>query len=301
MTASAQGVDVSAYQPVLTSEALAPYSFAFAKATNGDQLADPNFTGNWRAMKAAGKMRGAYHELVSPDAASAKAQADYFLAVVVGEGLEPGDMLAVVASDYAGVTDATVKAWCDEVNAAAPASVVIVYSDLSVTRTLTSCTGYPLWVAHPSDAAPSSVAPWDRWTLWQWSETDLDKDAYNGTEAEMRAWLDSAANPVPPADWTFGAPQNLAVHPGHTSVRLAWEPPADAPETPAQYRVFVYAGTVCDVATLVPTYPREAASGSFSGGGLDRHRTYTAHVVAEGADSTRVAPDVFASAEFTTG
>jgi lysozyme len=302
MTASAQGIDVSAYQPVLTAEALAPYSFAFAKATNGNTLADGNFGGNWRAMKDAGKIRGAYHELVSPAAASGQAQAAYFLSVVVAEGLEPGDMLAVVASDYGGVTDFEVKSWCDAVKAAAPLSPVLVYSDLTVAKALTSCTGYDLWVAHPSDSAPESVTPWKTWRLWQWgSPENVDHDAHNGTEQDMRAWLGSVADPVPPDGWTFGPPQRLAAHPGHTSVRLEWSGPGGAPEKPAQYRVFIYEGTACSVATLVTSYPRETANEKFRGGGLKRGRTYTAHVVAEGPDGTRVAPDVYASAVLTTG
>ena len=66
MTASAQGIDVSAYQNPLTADALKGLDFAFCKATNGSTLADPVFARNWRTMKAAGVRRGAYHELASP-------------------------------------------------------------------------------------------------------------------------------------------------------------------------------------------------------------------------------------------
>ena len=61
-------------------------------------------------------------------------------------------MLAVVASDYQGVTDAEVKAFCDHVKAAAPRCIVLVYSDLSLLPALPSCTGYPLWIAWPSSS-----------------------------------------------------------------------------------------------------------------------------------------------------
>jgi lysozyme len=189
---SAQGIDVSAFQPVLTSADLNGLAFCFTKATDGPSETDPNFTLNWRVMKSAGIHRGAYHEL-RPGAAGP--QAEHFLAVVKDAGLEPGDMLAVVASDYGGVTDAEVKTWCDQVQAASRTSPVLIYSDLSVARTLTSCTGYALWVAWPSSTAPSSVTPWKTWKFWQWSETDLDRDAYNGTAAELQAWLDAIAYP----------------------------------------------------------------------------------------------------------
>jgi GH25 family lysozyme M1 (1,4-beta-N-acetylmuramidase) len=302
LTASAQGIDVSSYQPVLTVDALSGLDFCFVKATNGDRLADENFAANWATLKAAGLHRGAYHELVSPAVASAKAQAQYFLACVVAEGLEAGDMLAVVASDYQGVTDSEVKAFCDAIHAAAPASPVLVYSDLDVAKALGSCTGYPLWVAWPSDTAPDSVAPWKTWTFWQWSETALDRDAYNGTAAELQAWLDSVACPVTPADWTFRAPRDLKATGGRTSVKLTWSEPAGAPENAAQYNVFIYRGTTtCNTSTLVPSYPRAVTKTEFIGGSLARGGTYTAHVVAEGPDNTRVAPDTYASVTFTTG
>ncbi len=134
MTASAQGIDVSSYQDRLTAAALKPYAFAFTKATDGPETLDPNFYVNWQMMKSVGIHRGTYHELWSSSSASPVEQADRFLDVVHAGGLEPGDMLAVVASDYQGVTDAEVKAFCDHVKAAAPRCIVLVYSDLSLLR-----------------------------------------------------------------------------------------------------------------------------------------------------------------------
>jgi GH25 family lysozyme M1 (1,4-beta-N-acetylmuramidase) len=191
---SAQGIDVSAYQAPLTPAALDGLDFAFAKATNGPYGTDPNFSGNWAEIRAAGKLRGAYHELTPGDPS---AQAAHFLATVQARGLEAGDMLACVASDYPA-TDADVRAFCDSVHSATSGrNPVLVYSDLSVARTLTSCTGYDLWAAWPSASPPESVAPWKTWRLWQWSETALDRDAFNGSAAEMTAWLATFTHPAP--------------------------------------------------------------------------------------------------------
>ena len=298
MADSAQGIDVSSYQAVLTTADLDGLTFCFAKATDGASDTDSNFADNWSVMKSVGIHRGAYHELQSPSSSSAASQADHFLAVVKAAGLEAGDMLAVVASDYTGVTDAEVLAWCEQVQAAAPTSPVLVYSDLSVAATLTSCTGYPLWVAWPSDTAPSSVSPWSTWKLWQWDETTLDKDAYNGTAAQMQTWLDTYADKT---GWTFGPPQDLKATGGHTTVALTWEEPADAPEAPAEYNVFIYKGTTTDRSTLVSSYPRAVTTTKFEGGGLTESGTFTAHVVAEGAGGTHVGADVYASVTFATG
>lgn len=196
MTDSAQGIDVSSYQPRLAAADLAGLDFCFAKATDGAYGSDPNFAANWDVIKAAGRFRGAYHELRADAVAE---QAAHFLAVVRAAGLEPGDMLAVSVSDYSGVTDADAKGFLDAVKAATGGrNPVICYTDLSVAAGLGSCAGYPLWIAWPSQTAPASVAPWSSWRLWQWDETGLDQDAYNGTAAEMAAWIATYSKPSPP-------------------------------------------------------------------------------------------------------
>ena len=205
---SAQGIDVSAYQDTLTARALEGLDFAFAKATDGPGGTDPNFAGNWAAIRAAGKFRGAYHEL---QAGNPSGQAGHFLAVVRAQGLQPADMLACVASDYPA-TDADVRAFCDTVKSATGGrNPVIVYSDLSVARTLASCTGYDLWIAWPSGTAPGSVTPWKTWRLWQWQMTGLDRDAYNGAPAQMAAWLATFRGTAPPPapTWTEMIMQEL--------------------------------------------------------------------------------------------
>ena len=59
----ALGVDVSLWQPNVDWAALknGGVAFAFAKATEADNITDPQFAKNWPAMKAAGVVRGAYH------------------------------------------------------------------------------------------------------------------------------------------------------------------------------------------------------------------------------------------------
>jgi GH25 family lysozyme M1 (1,4-beta-N-acetylmuramidase) len=298
MPDNAPGIDVSSYQSVLTRADLDGLSFVFAKASDGTAT-DPHFAANWGVLKSAGMRRGAYHEL---QGGSAGPQADHFLSVVEAAGLEAGDMLAVSASDYPGVTDAEVKAWCDQVQAAARLSPVLVYSDLSTAATLTSCTKYDLWVAWPNPEseppATSQLGPWKSWRFWQWDETTLDRDIYHGTEQELSAWIESIADP---SGWTFGPPRNLKAAGGITTVKLTWSEPADAPQAPAEYNVFIYDGTTTDAKTIVKSYPRTTKTTEFEGGSLERGRTYTAHVVAEGPNGTRVGRDAYASVTFKTG
>jgi lysozyme len=196
---SAQGIDVSHYQPVLTAASLAGLDFAFCKATDGSDDTDDHFAANWAVIKTARKFAGAYHELRPGFKDGIADQAAHFLSVVRAQGLEPGDMLAVSASDYR-VTDADVKAFCDWVaDATGGLNPVIVYTDLSVAVTLTSCAGYPLWLAWPSGTATANVAPWESWHLWQWNETGQDKDAFNGDADAMAAWIATyVPAPAPP-------------------------------------------------------------------------------------------------------
>ena len=94
---------------------------------------------------------------------------------------------------------------------------------------------------------------------------------------------------------------------GHTTVSAHWGHPAgDYPAPPADYAVYAYTGETCDTGTLVASYPRPApagtaAGGEFSGGGLARGQAYTLHVTASGPGGSHEKPDVYASAQFSTG
>ena len=213
MTASAQGRDVSAYQLPLVPADLSGLDFAWTKVTDGLSLTDPNLASNWAILGKWGKPRGGYHELTSGDTPS---QAAFFIAALNGHGgLRAGDMLAVVASDYSGVTDAGVRAWCDKVRSLAGAGhPILVYTDLSVAETLvTTSQHYDLWVAWPSSTAPVPAqwapAKWKTWRFWQWGEIrGVDADAFNGDAAGLRAWISTYTKETgmeitkpPPGNW----------------------------------------------------------------------------------------------------
>src|SRR5262249_22791906 len=60
---SLKGIDVSNYQGKIDWQAVKKSGvvFAFAKATEGVDFVDKSFAANFKAMKAAGIIRGAYH------------------------------------------------------------------------------------------------------------------------------------------------------------------------------------------------------------------------------------------------
>lgn len=210
MTASAQGKDFSFYQGVLTTADLEGLDFAYCKATEGITITDPQSASSWALFASAGLHRGAYHEY-RPEA-DPLAQAQHFISVVKQNGLRPGDILALVASDYPGITDASFKAACDWTAAlAGPACPVLAYTDLSVARTLiTTSQAYELWAAWPSGTAPGPAqwapATWATWRFWQWGEQGVDRDAFNGTRAQLDAWVAgyshrTAPPPAEPPSW----------------------------------------------------------------------------------------------------
>jgi GH25 family lysozyme M1 (1,4-beta-N-acetylmuramidase) len=228
--ASAQGEDRSSYQAVGSWSSDA---FGFAKATEADTYVDPTFARNWANLKAEGKVRGAYHFFHPSDPASV--QAALFVKTVKAQGLEPGDILVVDSEITSGVdgqfrlstpqaatrsavpiaqpfldatsalVDTTTLAFCEQVAAAVgPHNPVLIYTNESVAHQLTSCAHFGLWIAYPSSVAPTAISPWTTWKFWQWAygggQGGGDRDAYNGTPAQLKAWIDTyLPAPDPPA------------------------------------------------------------------------------------------------------
>jgi peptidoglycan hydrolase-like protein with peptidoglycan-binding domain len=113
-----------------------------------------------------------------------------------------------------------------------------------------------------------------------------------------RTWAALLANPPAPSD--YGAPENLKADGGLHSVKLTWQAPSTV--RTAEYVVFIYKGTTCDVKTSVSSYPRNVGNVlEYQGGSLDEKTQYTAHVVAQGPAGRHLAPFTYASATFTTG
>ena len=202
---SAQGKDFSAYQKPVTPADLKGLSFAFTRVSDwsGTTMGtDPNFAHNWAAFKTAGLDRGAYWYLL-PNVDPA-AQARYFFAAVKAAGLEPGNLLVCDSEVLAANADQATHAFCATLaSLAGPQCPVIVYTNHNVGQHLTSCTGWPLWFAWPSPAAPpaSLIAPWKSWLVWQWGTAGgVDADAFNGTATVLDAWTASHIPPPVPVN-----------------------------------------------------------------------------------------------------
>jgi GH25 family lysozyme M1 (1,4-beta-N-acetylmuramidase) len=218
-------------------------SFVFFKATEGLSFIDPHFAANWRAAKAAGMHRGAYHYFHPSE--SAVGQATLFLETVAAQGLDAGDILvadieitagadgkSAYSSRYAAARSHVQLALTALPEGAANSggqifqeachtafgshNPILTYTNESVGHTLTSLAWTQLWIAFPSATAPTSIFPWKSWKFWQWQfgggPDGGDQDAYAGTEAEMQDWLNKFVHTDPP-----GGPQRQ-VAPGNTTL-----------------------------------------------------------------------------------
>jgi len=168
--ADAHGIDVSHHSGVIDWPAVANegYVFAYVKATEGIDDADPTFVEHWQALSDGSFYRGAYHFYVTED--DPEEQARFFLSQV---DHRPGDLAPVVDVEVLGhgTTGDLVprlRRFLELVEEAVGAPPIIytnrnfwnAHFDDSFSR-------YPLWIAEYEVDTPSLPKGWDTWALWQ--------------------------------------------------------------------------------------------------------------------------------------
>ena len=167
------GIDLSGHSGSVDWAAVAAegHTFAFVKATEGDDLEDPAFDLHWPAMKTAGLVRGAYHFYVTED--DPEVQARFFLATAA---LEPGDLAPVVDVELIGhgtqpgLAD-RLRTFLAIVEQRYGVKPIIYTSPNFWDANLDDRFGdHPLWVAEYGVAEPRLPVGWDAWHLWQFDE-----------------------------------------------------------------------------------------------------------------------------------
>jgi len=200
------GFDISASQgvPDLAAAKAAGAVFAYVKDTAGVGYVNPNFLTQFRAVKAAGLLRGAYH-YARPDKSSGADQARY-LHSHNGKWFSDG-MTLPPAIDLEATDDAPECYGLD------PAGMVSWITDFSNTMTrLTGhhpmiytttlwwkhCTGNstafhgtnPLWLARYNTVPGEVPGGWGQQTFWQYGVVGSlpgNQDSYNGTMDDLQA------------------------------------------------------------------------------------------------------------------
>jgi GH25 family lysozyme M1 (1,4-beta-N-acetylmuramidase) len=172
-----EGIDVSHWQGDVDWKAVkkSGRQFAFAKATEGRSLVDEKFEQNWKRMKDAGLIRGAYH-FAKPTAA-AKPQARHFHKTVKPE---PGDLpLVLDLEDGEQIGSKRLEAWVRDFVAeieSLSGKPPIIYSGgfwKSHLNHVTENLGCLLWLPQYGPKAESPRA-WKTWTFWQYSDGTIN-------------------------------------------------------------------------------------------------------------------------------
>ncbi len=203
MNYSIHGIDVSKYQGTINWESVREMrvkdiqiSFAFIKATEGLGNEDALFDRNWRKIKSAGIIRGAYHFFLATK--SGKAQAENFINSVT---LLPGDLPPVLDIEQTyGVPPEKLreraKEWLQTVQAYyGTAPIVYTNVDFYKRYLKDDFDGYFLWVAHYLQPVQPQI--YRTWSFWQHNErgrvngvyTIVDFDVFNGDSTAFRKML----------------------------------------------------------------------------------------------------------------
>lgn len=190
-----QGIDISNLQGprFAWKDWKGKIGFGMAKATEGDGFSDPDFGHNWDAMW----WMDQYHRFPRfayayfHPAQDPVVQAAHLVSVVKGHGLQPGDNfvldLEVTDGLAPGVVAERAAAFLHRVNDLAPGHRVLVYTFPAFAEA-GNCAGlasWYLWIANYGVAAPQVPAPWKTWTFWQYTDSPVDGDRFNGTEQQL--------------------------------------------------------------------------------------------------------------------
>jgi lysozyme len=193
-----QGFDISNYQGVINWKTFnaTPYKFGFCKATEGTTFTDAKFKANYRGIKSAGLIRGAYH--YGRPSTDPVTQANFFVNTV-----QPlsGDLQLVLDLETTdGKTPAQVRAWTvafiNQLTARTGRPGIIYtgfyfWRDSAGNGTNLNC---PLWLAaYVTDPSTLVPAAWSNWSFWQYTSSgtvsgisgNVDRNAWNGTLANL--------------------------------------------------------------------------------------------------------------------
>ena len=200
------GVDVSRWQYDIDWKKLRSRgaNFAFIKATDGGDHLDPMFKTNWKAAKAAGVPRGAYHFFYWCRVASE--QADWFIRNVPKE---PGALPPVIDVEWNNESKSCKRRPSREVVLAkmdvflkkleahyGQKPIIYTAPDFYEDNLQGQFKDYPFWLRSVA-AHPKKVYPNREWLFWQYSGTGLSKghgtaidlNVFNGSVHGWHKWL----------------------------------------------------------------------------------------------------------------
>lgn len=197
-------IDISHWQTAVSFDEVAASGIlgVIAKATEGQEYADPTYAERRKEAEGCGLLWGAYHFLRPGDM---QAQADRFLSVA-----QPDETILLAADhEDVGVSLDDLKAFLTAVRELS-GHVPVLYSGSVIKQQLgdlrdAELAQYPLWLAQYGDRPTWPDATWPSWFLWQYTGTgscdgiegDVDLSCYEGAEDLMLAWSGLVPEPMP--------------------------------------------------------------------------------------------------------
>lgn len=201
------GIDVSKYQGDIDWQAVADsgVKFAFIKASEGGDRADPKFPQNWAGARAAGIPRGAYHfvywcrpwqEEMAWFERNAPVEADSLPPVLDVEATPESQTCKKVL--YPQETVATMRLMLERMERHY-GKRPIIYSTVDFYEAILSdgaLSEYPIWVRstkhHPNVRYGNR-----KWHFWQYQSdgtvpgiaTAVDRNAFHGSAGEWKRWV----------------------------------------------------------------------------------------------------------------
>lgn len=199
------GIDISRYQSSVNwpQAAASGVAFAFIKATEGGDIADPGFQNHWTGAARAGVPRGAYHFYYH--CRTGAEQAAWFLQNVPPQ---PGTLPPVLDIEWTQSRNcprrpdpATILAEAAtflQIVGQAWGKRPIIYTTVDYWRDneMWKLGAYPFWLRSVA-GHPQAVYDGHPWTFWQWTGTgrvagiagDVDLNAFAGSQADWQSWL----------------------------------------------------------------------------------------------------------------
>lgn len=175
--------------------------FAYVKATEGTSYTNPYFAQQYNGSYNIGMIRGAYH-FALPSNSSGATQADYFVNHGGGwsrDGKTLPGALDIEYNPYGatcyGLSQAGMRSWISSFLSRYKARTgrdAVIYT---TTNWWSSCTGNtsqfaatnPLWIARYSSTVGTLPAGWSYYTIWQYTDSPLDTNRFNGDLSRVRA------------------------------------------------------------------------------------------------------------------
>jgi GH25 family lysozyme M1 (1,4-beta-N-acetylmuramidase) len=197
-------VDVSDYQHTVDWHKVkgSGVDFAYAQAADGDGYADSTFKENWKGIKAAGMLRGAYQYFEpsqSPDA-----QADLLIARIKDAGgVEDGDLppaldIETAGGESGGTIASRAVAWAKRIEDKLHQKPVFYISPgfFSGIGSPGSLTKFDLWEADWGVSCPGVPSGFHGFAFWQYSDSasvpgisgHVDADRFDGSLSDLKKY-----------------------------------------------------------------------------------------------------------------